>query len=215
MGRFLSPDWAAKGEPVPYAKLDDPQSLNLYEYVLNNPLSRADADGHAPSDLVYDGAAHTVTLYSSSGQEVGSWHAANNVAFHAPPGEGGGYTHGPIQDGKYDIVKGDQHGATTHLGGSPDGPYGANGIVHIKDAKGATGDTVQGDGVHSGREDKKGPDSNTAGCIRTTDDAMKTINSTAKTDPLQTITVKNNGANVQQWQTKDAAVKQADKKAQQ
>ena len=29
MGRFMSPDWAAKAEPVPYAKLDNPQSLNL------------------------------------------------------------------------------------------------------------------------------------------------------------------------------------------
>ena len=49
-GRFLSPDWSAKAEPVPYAKLGDPQSLNLYSYVLNNPLSRADADGHCPGE---------------------------------------------------------------------------------------------------------------------------------------------------------------------
>ena len=46
MGRFMSPDWSAKEEPVPYAKLDDPQTLNLYSYVQNNPLTRADADGH-------------------------------------------------------------------------------------------------------------------------------------------------------------------------
>lgn len=46
MGRFLSPDWSAKFDPVPYAKLDDPQSLNLYSYVWNNPLSRTDPDGH-------------------------------------------------------------------------------------------------------------------------------------------------------------------------
>lgn len=46
MGRFMSPDWAAKAEPVPYAKLDNPQSLNLYAYVLNNPLSNRDLDGH-------------------------------------------------------------------------------------------------------------------------------------------------------------------------
>jgi hypothetical protein len=46
MGRWLSPDWSAKEEPVPYAKLDDPQTLNLYAYVRNNPLSRVDADGH-------------------------------------------------------------------------------------------------------------------------------------------------------------------------
>ena len=46
MGRFMSPDWSAKEEPVPYAKLDDPQSLNLYAYVQNNPLSSVDNDGH-------------------------------------------------------------------------------------------------------------------------------------------------------------------------
>src|SRR5271157_2753583 len=46
MGRFMSPDWSAKAEPVPYAKLDDPQSLNLYSYVRNNPLIHVDADGH-------------------------------------------------------------------------------------------------------------------------------------------------------------------------
>ena len=46
MGRFMSPDWSAKIMPVPYAKLDNPQSLNLYAYVGNNPLTRFDPDGH-------------------------------------------------------------------------------------------------------------------------------------------------------------------------
>jgi RHS repeat-associated protein len=46
MGRFMSPDWSAKEDPVPYAHLDDPQSLNLYSYVENNPLFKADLDGH-------------------------------------------------------------------------------------------------------------------------------------------------------------------------
>jgi len=46
MGRFMSPDWSAKEDPVPYAKLDNPQTLNLYSYVQNNPLSRIDSDGH-------------------------------------------------------------------------------------------------------------------------------------------------------------------------
>jgi hypothetical protein len=45
-GRFMSPDWAAKAWPVPYAKLDDPQKLNLYGYLRNNPLGGVDADGH-------------------------------------------------------------------------------------------------------------------------------------------------------------------------
>jgi hypothetical protein len=42
----MSPDWSAKAQPVPYTKLDDPQSVNLYAYVRNNLLSRIDADGH-------------------------------------------------------------------------------------------------------------------------------------------------------------------------
>jgi len=50
MGRFMSPDWSASPTPVPYADLRDPQNLNLYSYVRNNPLSRADADGHCDDD---------------------------------------------------------------------------------------------------------------------------------------------------------------------
>ena len=46
MGRFMSPDWSAQPEDVPYADMTDPQSLNLYIYVQNNPLSRTDPDGH-------------------------------------------------------------------------------------------------------------------------------------------------------------------------
>jgi RHS repeat-associated protein len=46
-GRFTSPDWSDKPQPIPYADLKDPQTLNLYSYVRNNPLSRSDPDGHA------------------------------------------------------------------------------------------------------------------------------------------------------------------------
>jgi RHS repeat-associated protein len=46
IGRFMSPDWAAKPTTVPYAKFGDPQSLNLYSYVENGPVNRIDADGH-------------------------------------------------------------------------------------------------------------------------------------------------------------------------
>jgi RHS repeat-associated protein len=47
LGRFMTPDWAAKPISVPYADFGNPQSLNLYSYVSNNPLSRADLDGHS------------------------------------------------------------------------------------------------------------------------------------------------------------------------
>jgi len=46
MGRFMTPDWAGKPTAVPYANFGDPQSLNLYGYVLNNPLGKTDSDGH-------------------------------------------------------------------------------------------------------------------------------------------------------------------------
>ncbi|HEY4355094.1 MAG TPA: RHS repeat-associated core domain-containing protein [Acidobacteriaceae bacterium] len=49
VGRFTSPDWSAKSDPVPYARLGDPQTLNLYAYVMNNPVTRGDANGHAPT----------------------------------------------------------------------------------------------------------------------------------------------------------------------
>lgn len=46
MGRFLTPDWSDEPDPVPYADLQDPQTLNLYSYVLNNPLTGTDPEGH-------------------------------------------------------------------------------------------------------------------------------------------------------------------------
>lgn len=65
MGRFLSPDWSAKIEPVPYSKLDDPQTLNLYDYVRNNPVSNVDADGHPCSGVL--GNTGSGFLYKSDG----------------------------------------------------------------------------------------------------------------------------------------------------
>ena len=47
LGRFMTPDWAGKPTAVPYAVFGDPQSLNLYGYTRNDPVSRADADGHS------------------------------------------------------------------------------------------------------------------------------------------------------------------------
>jgi RHS repeat-associated protein len=47
LGRFMTPDWAAKPIDVPYANFGNPQSLNLYSYVVNNPTTTRDPDGHA------------------------------------------------------------------------------------------------------------------------------------------------------------------------
>jgi len=46
LGRWLSADWSAIPAPVPYANLTNPQTLNLYAMVRNNPETFADLDGH-------------------------------------------------------------------------------------------------------------------------------------------------------------------------
>jgi RHS repeat-associated protein len=57
-GRFLSADWSAVPVAVPYANLTNPQTLNLYAIVHDNPESFADLDGHmAFFGEVWTGAA--------------------------------------------------------------------------------------------------------------------------------------------------------------
>lgn len=53
LGRFMTPDWSAKPVAVPYAHYGNPQSLNLYSYVENNPTTFGDPDGHVPVGCSY------------------------------------------------------------------------------------------------------------------------------------------------------------------
>jgi len=61
MGRWMSPDWAAKATAVPYAMFGDPQTLNLYSFVGDNPLSHVDLDGHQDGDGVEFSGPNTST----------------------------------------------------------------------------------------------------------------------------------------------------------
>jgi RHS repeat-associated protein len=45
-GRFTVPDYSSDPASIPYADLSDPQTLNLYAYVRNNPLALRDPNGH-------------------------------------------------------------------------------------------------------------------------------------------------------------------------
>ena len=46
LARFMTPDWAGAPTAVPYATFGDPQTLNLYAYVNNNPNTGIDLNGH-------------------------------------------------------------------------------------------------------------------------------------------------------------------------
>lgn len=50
-GRWLSSDWSATPVPVAYANLSNPQTLNLYAMVTDDPESFADLDGHTEEPL--------------------------------------------------------------------------------------------------------------------------------------------------------------------
>ena len=50
IGRWINPDWSPGPVAIPYANLADPQTLNLYSYTWNNPLSRIDLGGHETQD---------------------------------------------------------------------------------------------------------------------------------------------------------------------
>src|SRR6185312_14941598 len=51
IARFITPDWSDSPGTAPYADLTNPQTLNLYSFVRNNPLSATDADGHCPDGV--------------------------------------------------------------------------------------------------------------------------------------------------------------------
>ena len=81
-GRFTSPDEFPGGivdpftgqqvgqpGPLPYADITDPQTLNKYAYVRNNPLRFVDPDGHCIWDLcIGEGAA----VYAVGAAAVGT-----------------------------------------------------------------------------------------------------------------------------------------------
>jgi RHS repeat-associated protein len=72
MGRWLTPDWANGAKAVPYADFGDPQSLNLYGYVGNQPVTRFDKDGHCPQCLgaLFGAAAGAVTILYQTAHTV-------------------------------------------------------------------------------------------------------------------------------------------------
>ena len=97
MGRWMSPDWSAKEEPVPYAKLGNPQTLNLYSYVQNNPLSQMDDDGHETLhpgdgwDPKHDPERQTQGRPMTTGEKVAFGGAVATIVTAGVAAEAGGF----------------------------------------------------------------------------------------------------------------------------
>jgi RHS repeat-associated protein len=81
IGRFHVPDWSATPTPVPYADFTDPQTLNLYSYVRNNPTSRVDPDGH--SDYLWQKLKNKVSGNGwKTDAQVNGWSVAQTAQNH-------------------------------------------------------------------------------------------------------------------------------------
>jgi RHS repeat-associated protein len=66
-GRWLSADWSAVPVAVPYANLSNPQTLNLYAMVADDPESFADLDGHQTADRLSQTAPPPTASSNCSG----------------------------------------------------------------------------------------------------------------------------------------------------
>ncbi|MGH9475962.1 MAG: RHS repeat-associated core domain-containing protein [Terriglobales bacterium] len=142
VGRFLTPDWSAAPEATPYADLSNPQSLNLYGYVLNNPATATDPDGHwcflgfgstcSKSSGGLSASAQSLlnwALQTLNGAPPVSLEAAQDFAMDAPEFQPGGdsthcnqatlciaeATHNPTGP-----LAGSANQQAAELGGSPD-----------------------------------------------------------------------------------------------
>ena len=71
-GRWLSSDWSSVPVAVPYANLTNPQTLNLYAMVSDDPETSADLDGHTDQASYGNSGAGVQTCASSGAGASGT-----------------------------------------------------------------------------------------------------------------------------------------------
>ena len=140
--------------------------INFYRYVGNDPAARSDPFGL--SFLVFRRKEGTLSLYSADDSLIAECSAGNFTIRHSL---------GPWPNGWYFFGYHKNHPP------DPNGPFGLYGIFVFKVPN------RPGMGVHSGRANRKGPNSPTEGCVRTTDDCMKKMMNYQAGDPIQAINI--------------------------
>jgi RHS repeat-associated protein len=137
LGRFLSADWSVVPTPVPYADFSNPQSLNLYTYVGNNPLNRTDPDGHC-CDWSFSSISNWV---DSKVDTAVSFYREKLVASGNPTAAGAGtFVAGSIGDG----VKGLSNLLRTgeSVGSLPENASAGQVITAVAEEGGRVGGTI-------------------------------------------------------------------------
>jgi RHS repeat-associated protein len=113
-GRWLSSDWSAVPVAVPYANLTNPQTLNLYAMVADDPESFDDLDGHDPAGAMQQAGPSstkaTVAKQTTTQQQAQQQQQAQNKSwwqkalsyFYVKTGNGKGFG---VKDFKLGPVK--------------------------------------------------------------------------------------------------------------
>jgi RHS repeat-associated protein len=119
IGRWLSADWSAVPAPVPYADLANPQTLNLYAMVKDNPETFADLDGHLggagepsvePNEFLgFCGTTENGSCGESEQNFDPSslWHDGSAICYACAPGP-----QEPSSSGSQSTSSGDQNGSS-------------------------------------------------------------------------------------------------------
>jgi RHS repeat-associated protein len=129
LGRFMTPDWATKPIDVPYANFGNPQSLNLYSYVVNNPLTLIDDDGH---DIIYAAGLQNAQLVKDSVQAIlANPHTSANLSGYVGPNNPNlTIQSGDLSNGDTVTKNGDVTTTTTDQGATSAGHPDNLGFIH-------------------------------------------------------------------------------------